>query len=155
MRTEDPAKVAAAPLNEALAKSERGRASADAEPASPAGSLHQAASAPSGTKDGAPAPVALAPKVVPVQPMRVGMGSPEKRARLAEIRRQLETTKGDERKALLLERCEIDASLQRGPDAVLHCSIVGREFPGTPEAKRAAEIARGFSVQLPAEVPER
>jgi hypothetical protein len=90
-----------------------------------------------------------------MQSMRVGAGSPEKQARLAEVRRQLQTAKGDERKALLMERCEIEASLELGPDAVLSCSVVGREFPGTPEAKRAAEIARGFSVQLPAQAPER
>jgi hypothetical protein len=85
-----------------------------------------------------------------VQSMRTGAGSPEKQARLAEIRRQLETAKGDQRKALLAEKCEIEASLQLGPDAVLTCSMVGREFPGTPEAKRASDLARGFSVQLPA-----
>ncbi|HUM12378.1 MAG TPA: hypothetical protein VLT82_15630 [Myxococcaceae bacterium] len=152
VRAQDAAAVAAAPLNEALAKSERGRASATAEPASPTGALPPSSS---GKKDGAAAPAAPASKVVPMQSMRVGSGSPEKQARLAEIRRQLETAKGDPRKALLMERCEIEASLELRPDVVLSCSNVGREFPGTPEAKRAAEIARGFSVQLPAETPER
>ncbi len=152
VRAQDAAAVAAAPLNEALAKSERGRASADAESASPTGSLPPA---PSAKKDGAAAPAAPASKVRPMQSMRVGSGSPEKQARLAEIRRQLETAKGDPRKALLMERCELEASLELRPDAVLSCSNVGREFPGTPEAKRAAEIARGFSVQPPAETPER
>jgi hypothetical protein len=49
-----------------------------------------------------------------------------------------------------MEKCEIQASLQLGPDAVVTCSKVGQEFPGTPEAKRASDLARGFSVQLPA-----
>ena len=84
-----------------------------------------------------------------MQSMRVGAGSPEKQARLAEIRHQLETAKGDQRKALLMEKCEIEASLGIGPDAVQTCSMVSREFPGTPEAKRASDLARGFSVQLP------
>ena len=87
--------------------------------------------------------------VPPMQSMRMGAGSPEKQARLAEIRRQLETATGDQRKSLLMEKCEIEASLQLGPDAVGTCSTVAREFPGTPEAKRASEVARGFSVQLP------
>ena len=87
---------------------------------------------------------------LPMQSMRVGGGAPEKQARLAEIRRQLETAKADQRKALLAEKCELEASLQLGPDAVLTCSMVTREFPGTPEAKRAGDLARGFSVQLPA-----
>jgi len=142
LRAQDAAAVAAAPLNEAVARPDRGAASADSAPPPPAKAVHQEG----------PAPAA---KGVPMQSVRVGSGSPEKQARLAEIRRQLQTAKGDERKALLLERCEIDASLQLGPDAVLHCSIVAQEFPGTPEAKRAAEVARGFSVQLPAEAPER
>ncbi len=54
-----------------------------------------------------------------------------------------------------MEQCELEASLQRGPDAVLTCSQVTREFPGTPEATRAAKLARGFSVQLPAQTDER
>jgi hypothetical protein len=85
-----------------------------------------------------------------MQSMRMGAGSPEKQARLAEIGRQLESAKGDQRKALLMEKCEIEASLQLGPDAVQTCSMVSQEFPGTPEAKRAGDLARGFSVQLPA-----
>ncbi len=140
---------AAAPLNEALAKSERGHASADVQPAPPTKALRQPA--PAESKGAAAAPAATGLKVAPMQSMRMGASSPEKQARLVEIGRQLETATGDQRKALLMERCEIDASLQLGPDAVLHCSVVGREFPGTPEARRAAEIARGFSVQLPAE----
>jgi hypothetical protein len=87
--------------------------------------------------------------------MRVGAGSPEQQARLAEIQRKLVSAQGDERKALLMEQCELEAALQRGPDAVLTCSQVTREFPGTPEATRAAKLARGFSVQLPAQTDER
>lgn len=95
--------------------------------------------------------VASASKPAPaMQSMRMGAGSPEKMARLAEIGRQLQSAKGDQRKALLMEKCEIEASLQLGPDAVQTCSMVSQEFPGTPEAKRASELARGFSVQLPA-----
>jgi hypothetical protein len=92
-----------------------------------------------------------ASKLAPaMQSMRMGAGSPEKQARLAEIDRQLASAKGDQRKALLMEKCEIQASLQLGPDAVVTCSRVSQEFPGTPEAKRASDLARGFSVQLPA-----
>jgi len=100
----------------------------------------------------ASAPARNAAKAAPtMQAMRMGAGSPEKQARLGEIRKELETATGDRRKALLLEKCEIEASLQLGPDAVLTCSMVTREFPGTPEAKRAGELARGFSVQPPAQ----
>ena len=125
-------KVAAAPRAETSASEDKAAAVADAVSA-------PAASPPA--KASKPAP--------PMQSMRVGAGSPEKQARLSEIRRQLETARGDQRKALLLEKCEIEASLQMGPDAVLTCSMVSREFPGTPEAKRASDLARGFSVQLP------
>ena len=97
-----------------------------------------------------------AAKPVPgMQSMRVGAGNPTKTARLAQVKQQLVAATGDARKALLMEECELEASLQRGPDAVLSCSKVTREFPGTPEAKRAGEIARGFSVQLPAEPEQR
>lgn len=101
-----------------------------------------------------PAKTASKP-AAPMQSMRVGAGSPEKVARLAEVKRQLTTATGDARRPLLMEQCELEASLQRGPDAVLSCSNVTREFPGTPEARRAGEIARGFSVQLPARQEER
>lgn len=98
---------------------------------------------------------AMTSKAQPQAMMRVGAGSPEQQARLAEIQRKLGSAQGDERKALLMEQCELEASLQRGPDAVLTCSQVTREFPGTPEATRAAKLARGFSVQLPAQTDER
>ncbi|MGZ6027832.1 MAG: zf-HC2 domain-containing protein [Myxococcaceae bacterium] len=98
---------------------------------------------------------AKASKAQPQAMMRVGAGSPEQQARLAEIQRKLVSARGDQRKALLMEQCELEASLQRGPDAVLTCSTVTREFPGTPEATRASEISRGFSVQLPVQTDER
>ena len=129
-RAQQAAKIAAAPVAEA-ARAEDKAANADVASAAPA----RSAAKPSPT----------------MQSMRMGAGSPEKQARLAEIRKELETAKGDRRKALLLEKCEIEASLQLGPDAVLTCSMVTREFPGTPEAKRASELARGFSVQVPAQ----
>jgi hypothetical protein len=132
VRLQAAGKVAAAPRAETSASEDKAAAVADAVSA-------QAASPPA--KASKPVP--------PMQSVRVGTGSPEKQARLSEIRRQLETARGDQRKALLLERCEIEASLQLGPDAVLTCSTVSREFPGTPEAKRASDLARGFSVQLP------
>ncbi len=90
-----------------------------------------------------------------MQSARVGLGTPDQQARLAEIDRKLGSARGDERKALLLEKCELQAAAQARPDAVLTCSQVTREFPGTPEAKRAADIARGFSLQPPPEAPER
>ena len=127
-RAQQAAKIAAAPVAEA-ARAEDKAASADVASAAPA----RSAAKPSPT----------------MQSMRMGAGSPEKQARLAEIRKELETAKGDRRKALLLEKCEIEASLQLGPDAVLTCSMVTRESPGTPEAKRASQLARGFSVQVP------
>jgi hypothetical protein len=98
---------------------------------------------------------AIASKAPPQAMMRMGAGSPDQQARLAEIQRKLPGARGDERKALLMEQCELEASLHRGPDAVLTCSKVTREFPGTPEAVRASELARGFSVQLPAKTDER
>jgi hypothetical protein len=125
------AKIAAAPLADAVASEDKDLGAAGAA---------SSTAARNATK---PAPE--------MQSMRIGARSPEKQARLAEIRRQLETAKGDQRKGLLMEKCEIEASLQLGPDAVVTCSMVGREFPGTPEAKRATELARGFSVQLPAQ----
>lgn len=129
-RARQAAKIAAAPVAEAVLAEDKA-ASADVASTAPARSSAK------------PAPT--------MQAMRMGAGSPEKQARLAEIRKELETAKGDRRKALLLEKCGIEASLQLGPDAVLTCSMVSREFPGTPEAKRASELARGFSVQLPAQ----
>ena len=124
-RAQQAAKIAAAPLADAVASQDK---------IVVAGSAAGSASKP------APA----------MQSMRMGAGSPEKMARLAEIGRQLESAKGDQRKALLMEKCELESSLQLGPDAVETCSMVSREFPGTPEAKRASDLARGFSVQLPA-----
>jgi hypothetical protein len=126
-RAEQAAKIAAAPLADAVASQDKivGAVSGGA--------------AGSGSK---PAPA--------MQSMRMGAGSPQKMARLGEIARQLESAKGDQRKPLLMEKCEIEASLQLGPDAVQTCSMVSQEFPGTPEAKRASDLARGFSVQLPA-----
>ena len=136
-RAQQAAKVAAAPVAELVASEDKATAAAD---------VGSAAATPPAKNASKPVP--------PAQSMRMGAISPEKQARLAEVKRQLETATGDPRKALLMERCELEASLQLGPDAVLSCSMVTREFPGTPEAKRAGEIARGFSLQLPAE-PER
>jgi hypothetical protein len=121
-RVHDAARVVAAPMADAVASEDKALSTA------------KTASKP------APA----------MQSMRMGAGSPEKATRLAEVKRQLTTATGDTRKGLLMEQCELEASLQLGPDAVLSCSKVTQEFPGTPEAKRAGEIARGFSVQLPA-----
>ena len=132
-RTHEAAKIAAAPVAEAVAGQDK--AASDAA-------------------SGAPAKTAAKPAPA-MQSMRVGAGSPEKQARLGEIRKELETATGDRRKALLLEKCEIEASLTLGPDAVVTCSTVTREFPGTPEAKRASELARGFSVQPPPPQQER
>src|SRR5262249_28497127 len=127
LRAHEAAKVAAVPITDAVAN-----------------------------QDKALVPGKTAAKPVPgMQSMRVGAGSPAKTARLAEGKRQPPPAPGDARKALLMEQCELEASLQRGPDAVLSCSNVTIEFPGTPEAKRAGEIARGFSVQLPAEPEQR
>ncbi len=132
VRPQAAGKGAAAPRAETSVSEDKAAAVADA------------VSAPAATP-----PAKASKPVPPMQSVRVGTGSPEKQARLSEIRRQLETARGDQRKALLLEKCEIEASLQLGPDAVLTCSMVSREFPGTPEAKRASDLARGFSVQLP------
>lgn len=128
-RTQEAAKIAAAPVADALAGEDKEVRSAEVASGAPARSAAK------------PAPA--------MQSMRMGAGSPEKQARLGAIRKELETATGDRRKALLLEKCEIEASLTLGPDAVLTCSTVTREFPGTPEAKRASELARGFSVQPP------
>jgi hypothetical protein len=74
---------------------------------------------------------------------------PPKAARLDQVRREVGQATGDHRKALLLEQCRLESELQMGPAAVQTCSQVAREFPGTPEAKQATELATGFSVQLP------
>jgi hypothetical protein len=150
LQAKEAGKIAAAPLADALSADNRARA-APSELAAPASPLAKAEPT-AGAKGGAPAPAARA---LQPQAMKVGMGTPEQQARMADLERRLKTATGDERKTLLLQKCELEASLQRGPDAVLTCSMVTREFPGTPEAKRAAEIARGFSVQLPTEAPER
>ncbi|HET6982132.1 MAG TPA: zf-HC2 domain-containing protein [Myxococcaceae bacterium] len=126
-RIQEAARVAAAPMADAVASEDKALSTAKTS--------------------AKPAPM--------MQSMRVGAGSPEKTARLDEVKRQLTTATGDVRKGLLMEQCELEASLQRGPDAVLSCSKVTQEFPGTPEAQRAGEIARGFSVQLPAKQQER
>lgn len=128
-RAHEAAKIAAAPVADAVAGEDKEVRSAEAAAGAPARTAAK------------PAPV--------MQSMRMGAGSPEKQARLGAIRKELETATGDRRKALLLEKCEIEASLTLGPDAVVTCSTVTREFPGTPEAKRASELARGFSVQPP------
>lgn len=133
-RAREAAKIAAAPLSGALASSD----------VAPAGPLAKAA------------PADAAARAAPAQgAMRVGLGSPQQQARLAEIQRKLVSARGDERKALLMEQCELEASLGRGPDAVLTCSNVAREFPGTPEARRASELARGFSLQPPVQPDDR
>src|SRR5262249_18887761 len=131
-RAAEVAKVAAAPLSDAMATQ-----------------------APSAYGGKAAAPVAES-KAGAVQPQAVRVakpGSPEKQARLDEVVRKLQTATGDGRKALLLEECELEGSMGRGPDAVLTCSQVARDYPGTPEAARASEIARGFSVKLPESAP--
>jgi hypothetical protein len=74
---------------------------------------------------------------------------PPKAARLDQVRGEVGQATGDHRKALLLEQCRLESELQMGPAAVQTCSQVAREFPGTPEAKQATELATGFSVQLP------
>jgi len=128
-RAHEAAKIAAAPVADSVVGEDKAASNA-------------------GAASGAPAKTAAKPAPA-AQSMRMGAGSPEKQARLGEIRKELETATGDRRKALLLEKCEIEASLTLGPDAVVTCSTVSREFPGTPEAKRASELARGFSVQPP------
>jgi anti-sigma factor ChrR (cupin superfamily) len=72
---------------------------------------------------------------------------PPKAARLDQVRREVAQATGDRRKALLLEQCRLEAELLMGPAAVQTCSQVAREFPGTPEAKQATDLASGFSVQ--------
>jgi len=69
--------------------------------------------------------------------------------RLAEVRRAVVDATGDQRKALLLEQCRLEASLELRAPAVGTCSQVAREFPGTKEAQQAVDLARGFSVQPP------
>jgi len=74
-------------------------------------------------------------------------------SRLAEVRRSVVQATGDQRKALLLEQCRLEASLELRASAVGTCSQVAREFPGTPEAQQAVDLARGFSVQPPSPAP--
>ena len=51
------------------------------------------------------------------QALRIGASSHEKQARLAELRRQLETAKGDQRKALLIDAGEkIPDTNKKGDD---------------------------------------
>jgi len=154
VRAQDAARAVATPVGEALASAERGKAAttSDLTPPQPARPVAKtmAPAAPKGAANAAE-PTS---RSIPMQAARVGLGTPDQQARLAEIVKKLETSKGDERKALMLERCELVARMGRGPDAVLSCSQVTQEFPGTPEAERASKIARGFSLQ-PAPQNER
>ena len=150
-RAREAAKLAV-PADGTVASAEQAASDVAQAPASQ--QLAKSAPAAAAAKVGSPTSAAPASRSVQMQSARVGMGTPAQEARLAEIGRKLETAQGDDRKALLLERCELHASLQRGPDAVQSCSQVAREFPGTPEAKRASELARGFSLQLP-DQPQR
>jgi hypothetical protein len=94
----------------------------------------------------AAAPAALGEDSKPAGALRPA-DRPPKVARLEQVRREMVQAAGDHRKALLLEQCRLEAELQMGPAAVQTCSQVAREFPGTPEAKQATELASGFSVQ--------
>jgi len=69
--------------------------------------------------------------------------------RLVEVRRSAASATGDQRKALLLEQCRLEAKLELRASVVGTCSQLAREFPGTPEAQQAIDLARGFSVQPP------
>jgi hypothetical protein len=154
VQAQDAARAVAAPVGEALASAERGKAApGDLTQPQPSRPLAKSA-APPAMKAAAnvAAPVS---RSLPVPAARAGLGSPDQQARLAEIVQKLETATGDERKALMMERCELEAKMERRPDAVLSCSKVTQEFPGTPEAARASQIARGFSVQPPPQAPER
>jgi len=158
LQAQDAARAVAAPVGEALASAERGKAAppSDLTQLQPSRPLAKTAAPPS--MKAAANMAAPVSRSIPVPAARVGLGSPEQQARLAEIVQKLETAKGDERKALMMERCELEAKMDRRPDVVLSCSKVTQEFPGTPEAARASQIARGFSVQPPpppAQAPER
>jgi hypothetical protein len=74
-------------------------------------------------------------------------------SRLAEVRRSVVEATGEQRKALLLEQCRLEAGLELRASAVGTCSQLAREFPGTPEAQQAVDLARGFSVQPPSPAP--
>ena len=137
-RSKAAADAMAAPLAGAIASTERQVAANATAPADK--------DAPAETKVAAPG---AAKPVAQTEALRTAQPPPEQKARLAEIKRLLDTAKGDERKALLLERCQLEAALELRADVVVTCSAVSREFPGTPEAAKASELARGFSVQLP------
>ena len=149
VRAHDAAKAVATPVAEALASAERGRVSSDLAPLQPSRPVAKTSPIKGAANVTEPMSRSLS-----MPAARAGLGSPDQQARLAEIVQKLETAKGDERKALMMERCELEARMERRPDAVLSCSKVTQEFPGTPEAARASEIARGFSVQ-PAPQNER
>jgi len=157
LRAEEAAKVVAAPMSDAFASADGARVSGVSAPAKPMAKSTPAASAGKAAV-ASPAPGALDPQAtnaVQSGPMRSHLGTAEQQARLTEVKRKLETATGNDRKALLMEQCELEAAMMRGPDAVVSCSAVTREFPGTPEAARASKIAQGFSLQLPLEAPER
>ena len=156
LRAEEAARVVAAPMSDAFASAENSGASGvtTAKPTANSLSASSAGKAAAAT----PAPGAVDPhakSAVQSRPVRTQLGTPEQQARLAEVKKKLETASGNDRKALLMEQCELEAAMMRGPDAVVSCSAVTREFPGTPEATRASKIAQGFSLQLPLEAPER
>jgi hypothetical protein len=148
-RPQDAAKVAAAPSAAEAPSAAAADQARTPEAGKVAASPHADALASRPLAKAAPASEPASRVVPPPAKMRVGAGSAEQQARLADIQKRLPAARGDERKALLMEQCELEASLGRGPDAVLSCSMVSREFPGTPEAQRASELARGFSLQLP------
>jgi len=80
---------------------------------------------------------------------KAGEDRPAQLKRLVEVRRSAAQATGDQRKALLLEQCRLEAKLELRASAVGTCSRLAREFPGTPEAQQAIDLARGFSVQPP------
>jgi hypothetical protein len=156
LRAEEAAKVVAAPMSEGFA-SESARVTGVTTPPKPMAKSTPAASAGKAAA-ATPAPGAVdaqAKNTVQSGPVRTQLGTAEQQSRLAEVKKKLETATGNDRKALLMEQCELEAAMMRGPDAVVSCSAVTREFPGTPEAARASKIAQGFSLQLPIEAPER
>jgi hypothetical protein len=89
----------------------------------------------------------LAAKLAVLPPLPAD--GPAREARLAEVVQEVPRASGDTRKGLLLEQCRLEAALDRRASAVGTCSRVAREYPGTPEARQAVELARGFSVQPP------
>jgi hypothetical protein len=138
------AAAAPAALGKDIAADEAAGPIAAARPSAPAaGALESTAvarSSASGVAGGTATPT--------VQPLRPA-DRPPKAARLDQVRREVGQATADHRKALLLEQCRLESELLMGPAAVQTCSQVAREFPGTPEAKQATELASGFSVQLP------